>query len=113
MHHRKKILLDGMDREILRILYFNGPLVTREIAYRAGLSAPAARSRLENLRKKKIIKIRKISKIRRFKRGFEKGVMVIKAPRFILWDLDLKEECLKENQRIKVKDKKIILERKC
>ncbi len=90
MQVRKKRVLDGIDREILRALYKEGSLVSRQIAKSVGLSSSAITPRLNNLRKKGIIKQNKVAGIRSFKRAFGKKVRRIKAPRSIFWDLDLK-----------------------
>jgi len=89
MQVRKKKVLDGIDREILRALYEKRPMVSREIAVRVGLTAAAIRPRLESLRKKGLIKIIGKEGIRIFKRKVNGKVHEIKSPRSILWDLDL------------------------
>jgi predicted transcriptional regulator len=91
MKKRKKIILDGIDREILRTLYARRPLVSRQIAKYVGLSAPAIFPRLNNLKSEGIIKISRVSGIRVFEREFNKKIRKIKSPQSIYWDLDLKK----------------------
>ena len=56
MKKRKKRELDGIDREILRVLYKRKNLVSSAIARYVGLSASAIFPRLENLKDKGIIR---------------------------------------------------------
>ena len=90
MKKRKKRVLDGIDREILRVLYIRRPLVGRQIARSVGLTSSAIAPRLMNLKEMGIIKPVKISKIRVFERKFGNQIVKIKAPRNIFWGLDLK-----------------------
>ena len=94
MQVRKKKVLDGIDKEILRLLYEKGKLVSREIAKNVGLTASAITPRLNSLRKKGLIKIVGISGIRNFKRTFNGHVKKIKSPSSILWSLDLVQKKL-------------------
>jgi DNA-binding Lrp family transcriptional regulator len=91
MKERKKKILDGIDKEILRVLYIRKPLVGRQIAKAVGLTASAISPRLENLRKLGIIKPVKISGMRVFSRKFGNQTIKIKSPRNIFWDLDIKK----------------------
>lgn len=91
MKKRKKKVLDGIDREILRVLYVRNPLASRQIANYVGLSAPAIFPRLESLKNEGIIKISKISGIREFKREFGSKTKKIKSPQSIFWALDLEK----------------------
>jgi predicted transcriptional regulator len=95
MQVRKKKVLDGIDKEILRTLYEKRPLVSREIAKSVGLTAGAIAPRLNNLKKKRILKIKGTEGLRTFKRSFNGKVKLIKSPRSILWDLDLVQKKLK------------------
>lgn len=90
MQKRKNENFDGTDREILRTLYKERPLVSRQIAKSIGLSASAIAPRLNNLKTKGIIKQTRVERIRSFKRTFGSQIKIIKAPRSIFWDLDLK-----------------------
>jgi hypothetical protein len=92
MKKRKKNILDGIDREILRVLYIRNPLASRQIARYVGLSNPAIFPRLDRLKSKGIIKISKISGIRIFEREFNNKIFKIKSPQCIYWDLDLKNK---------------------
>jgi len=94
MQVRKKKVLDGIDREILRALYEKRPMVSREIAEKVGLTAAAIKPRLENLRKKGLIKIIAKEGMRIFKRKIKGKIQEIKSPRSILWDLDLVQKKL-------------------
>ncbi len=90
MQVRKKQALDGIDREILRFLYKQSPMVGSKIALRVGITSSAVAPRLNNLKKKGILKESKISGIRSFKRKFGNSIRKIKSPRSIYWTLDLK-----------------------
>ncbi|MBD3252179.1 winged helix-turn-helix transcriptional regulator [Candidatus Pacearchaeota archaeon] len=92
MKLRKKDVLDGIDREILRVLLKRRPLVSRQIASKVGLTPSAISPRLMNLKKKGILKPAKILGLRNFKRNFKNKIQKIKSPRSIYWDLDLKNE---------------------
>ena len=89
MKIRKKKILDGIDKEILRVLYSRRPLVSRQIAKFVGLSPAAISPRLENLKNMGIIKNGKKSKTRVYERTFGKKTVKIHSPRSIYWDLDL------------------------
>jgi DNA-binding transcriptional regulator LsrR (DeoR family) len=89
MKNRKKTKIDGIDKEILRVLYLRRPMVSRQIACSVGLSSSAIFPRLEQLRNNGLIKISKISKVRIFERTFNGHIQQIKSPRSIHWDLDL------------------------
>ena len=91
MKKRKKIILDGIDREILRVLYSRSPLPSRQIAKYVGLSSPAIFPRLNHLKSKGIIKISKVYGFRIFERTFGNKIRKIKSPQSIFWDLDLKK----------------------
>ncbi len=91
MKERKKRELDGIDREVLRVLYKNGELVSSRIAGLVGLSPAAIFPRLKNLEKKGIIIPSKISGERVFRRSFGNKKKTIKAPRSIYWKIDLKK----------------------
>ncbi len=91
MKKRKKKTLDGIDREILRVLYYRRPLASRQIAKYIGLSTPAIFPRLNNLRLKGIIKVSRVYGLRIFERTFGNKVRKIKSPQSIFWDLDLKK----------------------
>ena len=90
MKKRKKKILDGIDREILRVLYTRHPLPSRKIARYVGLTTPAIFPRLENLKSNGIIKISKVYGYRIFERSFGNKLRKIKSPQSIFWDLDLK-----------------------
>lgn len=92
MKERKKKLLDGIDKEILRSLYAKRPLVSSRIAKAVGLSSSAISPRLNSLREMGIIKILKISKVRTFERNFGELKIKIESPRSIFWDLDFKND---------------------
>ncbi|MGV8152333.1 MAG: winged helix-turn-helix transcriptional regulator [Candidatus Nanoarchaeia archaeon] len=83
--------LDGIDREILRVLFIRRPLVGSQIAKIVGLSPSGVKSRLEYLRNSGIVKIAKTSGQRNFERKFGNKLIKIKSARSIYWDLDLKE----------------------
>ncbi|MEM0465854.1 MAG: winged helix-turn-helix transcriptional regulator [Candidatus Pacearchaeota archaeon] len=89
MKTRKKKILDGIDKEILRVLYKRKRLVSRQIAKSVGLTPPAIIPRLQNLKNQGLIKIEKISKNRIFERKFNNKLVKIKAPKSIFWSLDL------------------------
>ncbi|MBR9705749.1 MarR family transcriptional regulator [Candidatus Pacearchaeota archaeon] len=91
MQIRKKQSLDGIDREILRLLYKISPLVSSQIAKKVGLTAAAIAPRLHCLQKKGIIKKSKVSKIRTFHRVISGKSIIIHAPRSIYWGIDLKD----------------------
>lgn len=89
MKIRKKNILDGIDKEILRVLLIRRPLVTRKIAQVVGLTSSAITPRLRRLKNEGILKISKEDKQRVFKRKFGNRIVTIRAPRNIFWDLDL------------------------
>lgn len=95
MQKRKKQTLDGIDREILRVLYKTGPQVSRKLAFSVGLTPSAIGPRLRNLQDKGIIKPVEKMKTRRFKsKTAKKGNKNkwVSSPRSIYWGLDLKNE---------------------
>ena len=92
MKLRKKEVLDGIDREILRVLLKRRPLVSRQIAGKVGLTPSAIAPRLMNLKKKGILKTVKILGMRKFKRKCKNKIRNIKSPRSIYWDIDIKNE---------------------
>ncbi|MFA5857110.1 MAG: winged helix-turn-helix domain-containing protein [Candidatus Pacearchaeota archaeon] len=87
-----KIRLDGIDKDILRILYSRRPLVTLKIAKYAKLSSPTVSARLSNLEKLGIVKKARINKIRKFERTFGDNLIKIKSASRIYWDLDLEDK---------------------
>lgn len=89
MIERKTKELDGIDREILRVLFLYRPLVSRKIAQNVGLSASAIAPRLKNLENLGIIKKVKLSGLRKYKVNSKKGSRRIKSYQSIYWDLDL------------------------
>ena len=92
MQKRKKRELDGIDREILRLLYGYSPLVSSKIAKCVGLSASAIAPRLNSLKEQGIIKYSKVSGTRKFKRDFGGKKVKINSPRSIFWEIDLEVE---------------------
>jgi DNA-binding Lrp family transcriptional regulator len=92
MQKRKKKDLDGIDREILRLLYYDGPLVGSKIGNLVGLSASAIAPRLENLKEKGIIRQGKVLGIRTFKKKVAGRTIKVNSPRSIYWEIDLKDE---------------------
>jgi len=94
MQKRKKQILDGIDREVLRVLYKNGPQVSRKLAFSVGLTPSAIGPRLRNLQDKGIIKPVEKMKTRKFKSKTPKTgnkTKWISSPRGIYWGLDLKD----------------------
>ena len=89
MKKRKKKVIDGIDREILRVLLIRRPLVGSQIASYVGLTSSAITLRLNNLQESGIIKQSKILGIRNFSRNFGNHIKKIKSPRSIYWDLDI------------------------
>jgi len=94
---RKKKTIDGMDRAIIRSIHSSRrSLSGRQIAQKVKLSPSAISPRLNNLKSQGIIMPTKITGTRTFKRTFKiKGiktpvVRTIRAPRSILWGIDLK-----------------------
>jgi len=92
MQKRKKKELDGIDREILRLVYKREFLVGSKIAALVGLSASAISPRLFSLMEKGIIKQAKLSKERVFIRFFGKKKVTIHSPRRIYWQINFKDE---------------------
>lgn len=89
---RKKKLLDGMDREILRKI--NGSrkgINANTLSKRVGMTASGIRPRLTNLKSKGMIKPLHTQGIRKFTRTFGNKKVVIRAPRSISWGIDLKK----------------------
>ena len=91
MQVRVKKELDGIDREILRVLYKNGPLNARTISSAISLSAPAVSLRLNSMKEKGLLRIHSSLGLRSFTRKFGRGVIKIKSPRSIYWEVDLKD----------------------
>lgn len=95
---RKKTLIDGMDRSILRAIHkFNKPMSGSKIAKNVGLSASAIRPRLNNLKFQGIVKPIQVGKVRAFERKFVNPTTSkvtkrkIRAPRSIKWGIDFKK----------------------
>jgi DNA-binding Lrp family transcriptional regulator len=88
---RKKKTIDGIDREIIRVLCKKSPIVTRRIGKFVGLTSPSIIIRLNNLRDQGIIKVSKVSGIREFYREYKDKTVKIRSPQKILWGLDLVE----------------------
>ncbi|MEM0465079.1 MAG: winged helix-turn-helix transcriptional regulator [Candidatus Pacearchaeota archaeon] len=91
MIRRKKKILDGIDKEILRLLLVKRPLVSRKIANYVGITPSAVMPRLCNMESLGIIKKYKVHSMRFYTRKFENFKLKIKSPRYILWDLNLKK----------------------
>ena len=89
MIKRKKRCLDGIDREIVRLLYLYQPLVSRKIAKCVGLSASGISPRLNNLMEMGIVKTVKTCGIRRYKRRFNNVTRKIESPQSIYWEIDI------------------------
>jgi len=89
---RKKKEIDGIDREILRLLYSNGTLVSSAIAKFVGLSPSAIAPRLQSLEDKEILKKSKVLGMRKFKKKVKGGVVTVKSSRGIYWEIDLEDE---------------------
>lgn len=85
MQKRKTKILDGVDKDILRVLYEKTSLPGRQIAKKVGLTASAVAPRLNNLRGLGYLK-KSEGEIRCFKRKNAR----IKSPLCIRWELDLK-----------------------
>ena len=90
MKKRKNKVIDNVDREILRTLCINRPLVSSRIAQSVGLSSSAAILRLNNLQEMGIVRITRTCGVRYFKRNFNGNIREVKSPRGIYWDLDVK-----------------------
>ena len=90
MHIRKNKVIDGVDRQILRVLYIQGSLVSREIAKNIGISSSAISPRLENLKEMGIIKQSYQSSIRKFRRKNKGKQKTIISPIKKIWKIDLK-----------------------
>ena len=91
MQVRKNKILDGVDKDILRVLYYkNKPLVGSEIARVIGLSCTAISPRLNSLLEKGILRKSKISKLRKFKRNYNNKIKKINSHSRIYWEIDLK-----------------------
>lgn len=88
---RKRKVLDGIDREILKCLIRDKTAVNRQIAKCVGRSPSAISPRLNNLHKQGMIKPVKIQGLRNFERTFGKKKVNVSAPRSILWGLDMKK----------------------
>jgi len=85
MQKRKTKVLDGVDKEILRVLYEKKPLPGRQIARKVGLTASAISPRLNNLQSMGYLR-KTEGAVRCFRRNKEK----VEAPICISWELDLK-----------------------
>jgi DNA-binding Lrp family transcriptional regulator len=91
MQIRKKEELDGIDKEILRAIYYKKrPLVGFQIAKIVGLTPSAITPRLVSLLSHGILKKERVSGIRKFKRKFGNSFVTVKSHRSIYWGLDLK-----------------------
>lgn len=87
----KQRRIDSVDKAIIRQLYEGtSPMTGNAIAQKISLSAPATRTRLEKLEKDGILKRVQELGVRTFERVFEKTTQIIKAPRAILWALNIK-----------------------
>jgi len=103
---RRKKLVDGMDRTILRsIKNSRRNLSGRQIAQKVNLSPSAIAPRLNNLKSMGIIMPTKITADRVFKRTFKKkGIAkpitrTIRAPRSILWGINFSNSKLKSKRK--------------
>ncbi len=86
---RKKKIIDGMDREILRKINGSKKSISgRQIALKVKLSPSAIKPRLLNLKRQGIIKNTNLG-IRTFSRKIGNRSIKINSPRSILWDIDL------------------------
>lgn len=86
---KKKKIIDGIDKEILRALRARrSGLSGRQIAMRVGLSDSSISPRLKNLKKKGFIKD-KCEGFRNFTRTFNKKKKKIRSCSKRLWKLDL------------------------
>lgn len=87
---RKKKIIDGMDREILRTLIARPiPPTSNQIARQVNLSSPAIFPRLRNLQLQGIIKQMNCGAMRK----------KINAPSKICWGIDIKKEIDKEKKK--------------
>lgn len=99
---RKKKLLDGTDKQIIRFIHLSKrPATANKIASRMNFSASGIKPRLDNLQNKGILKTVNSGKMRTFERNFKiKGNdtrKIINAPSKILWDIDLIKKRKKKN----------------
>jgi len=87
---RKKTLLDGMDKSILRTIGGSKRSLTgNQISQKVNLSPGSLKLRLDNMKLKGILKNTRIDKTRSFTRLVGNKKVKIKAPRNIFWDIDL------------------------
>ena len=88
MLSKKKILVDSVDKEILRFMYgankMNRQITGNQIAKKVNLSAPAIKPRLLNLQNQGIVKPIRIGAMRNLRKK-------VKAPSRIYWGLDFKK----------------------
>jgi DNA-binding Lrp family transcriptional regulator len=92
MQERKKKEIDGIDREVLRILYYHGSRVSSAIGKAVGLSPSAIAPRLQNLKEKGIIRQGKVLGMRTFRKKVGNKTIKVSAPRSIYWEIDLEDE---------------------
>ncbi len=85
MQKRKTKILDGVDKEILRVLYEKKSLPGRQIARKVGLTASAIALRLDNL-----MCLGYLRKSEGAIRCFNRRNSKVKSPICIHWELDLK-----------------------
>jgi DNA-binding Lrp family transcriptional regulator len=88
---RKKKIIDGMDKQILReINSARRSLTSRQIGQKVNLSGSAIIPRLNNLKFQGILKA-KPTGLRSFNRMFGKNqkLVKVKAPRSIYWNINL------------------------
>ena len=88
---RKCKVIDGKDREILRVLYIQKSLVTSEVAKHVGISCSAIKPRLNNLLELGIVKNNQHRRVRSYKRIINNKSLKINSPSKIIWELDLKK----------------------
>ena len=88
---RKRKILDGIDREILRCLK-DERMVSQRIAKCVGRAPSSISPRLRNLETRGIIKKVRTQGIRNFNRSFGNKRVKISSPRSILWGLDMKKK---------------------
>lgn len=88
MNRRKKSVLDGTDRDILRLLYRRGPMVGRQIALQVQLSPAAVALRLRSLEVQGILRSSMTSQQRVFRRGIGTKRRKVISPRSIAWQID-------------------------
>jgi DNA-binding Lrp family transcriptional regulator len=90
MQKRKTKIIDGKDKEILKVLFSEKLLVGRQIARRVGITAAAVAPRLHNMEELGFLKRADVGELRSFDKELNGHLVKVKSPKHVMWALDIK-----------------------